>query len=77
MSEPAEVYIYVFDTLYVSWFNLRAQTPLVEHSKAMMCLLYETKRSPSHMITGSRGVVYPTMKLFSLMLATTLLKVIK
>ena len=29
-----------------------------------MCLLYGTKGSPSHMITGSRGVVSHTMKLF-------------
>ena len=56
--------IYVFDTVYVSWFNQKAETPLVEYSKAMRCLLYGTKGSPSHIITGSRGVGSPTMKLF-------------
>ena len=49
----------------------------MEYSKAMMCLLYGTKVSPSHMITGSRGVVSPTMNCFLLMLAITQLKVIQ
>ena len=31
----------------------------------MMCLLYGAKGSPSHMITVSRSVVSPAMKLFS------------
>ena len=57
--------IYVFGTLYVSWFNRGAQTPLVEYSKVMMCLLYGTEGSHSNMITGSKGVFSPAMKLFS------------
>ena len=47
-------------------FNKGAQTPLMEYSNAMMCILYGTEGSPSHMITGSRGVVSHTMELFSL-----------
>ena len=57
-------------------FNQGVQTPLVDYSKAMVCLMYGTKVSPSHMITGSRGVVSPTMNCFLLMLATTQLRVI-
>ena len=36
----------------------------MEYSKAMMCLMYGTKGYPSHIVTGSTGRGYHSMKLF-------------
>ena len=45
-------------------FNRGAQTPLVDYSKAMVCLLYGTKGYPVHIVTGSTGRGYNSVTLF-------------